>query len=232
MSINVIPATVLATGPQFTIFPNEILVEILKNVVMIAPDAKLGTIIDHNYFGFLNAMGKLPRLRRVSRLFSTLVTIAFYEINLFKFVPLEATQHSIPAILPPISVRKYLRQIQINIILQDHFLTANPDGYLKPTPALRYINNPIVTANQLFEHCAGARQLRDLTNALTGFGGLEVLNLNIVANFSGGGDVQRSLAVIKAADFKVTAGKVNVVVTTSWGASLDWHPKLVATIVG
>ncbi|KAI8941285.1 hypothetical protein NX059_002515 [Plenodomus lindquistii] len=237
MSSNVIPTSVAANGPQFQAFPNEILLEILKYYLILAPGTKTGTVVEATQFPFLFALGIFGRTRRISKTFNDLATMAFYMGNEFKFttgnmfkpdmlLKFNASGLVLPALLPPLAMRTYLRHITIDIILQDFFETDYPVGVTVPRRAGLRALNPIVSVAQLFEHSPAARQLRDLTTHMRH---LEVLNLNIVTDFRLG-NMAVACRVLKAAGFRVKAGRVEVVVKDRMGESQEWHEEVVEAI--
>jgi hypothetical protein len=235
MSSAIIPATVNSTGPQYQVFPNEVLIEILKYLLILPasmkPIAQL-YVIRH---------GRYNKLLQVSKNFAACAREAFYGMNAFVFPALSKlrlpptwwNEVEFAPRLPPVVVRQYLRRIHITIPLRDYYWTANPND------DSGRIANRIVSLAQLYQHCDGARQLRDLTHAVTGFGRLEVLDLEIYEDFRFGFDVDTSLAIYRSAGFTVRAGQVNVSVWVPWQQkypeareelSRHWYPRLVEVI--
>ena len=226
MSHVIIPAVVSASGPQFQQFPTEVLLEIFKYMVTYSPGSKAGKVVDNKLFSILNSYGVLHKLRKVSKFFAAFATQVFYETNDFMFAPaLERWDPTMPAALPPVLFRGYLRRIHIYIVLTDYFFTPHPEGYIAANWEHSGVRNQIATVEELYTHCHGARQLRTLTDNTTGFGSLVELDLHIYANFCC--NVETALAVTAAARFSVKAGKVQLTIE---GASKDWHPELVKLI--
>ncbi|KAF1945752.1 hypothetical protein EJ02DRAFT_24834 [Clathrospora elynae] len=233
MSSAIISTTVRPFGPQLTVFPNEILLEIFK-FLMFSMAANRTRIIDAKYFGFfLGGFGPFGKLLRTSRHFRHLASVAFYELNLFEFHNRQGViggvfDHCKVPALPRIVFRESLRRMKITLHLADHFrgLETAADG------TSEYVSQRIVSVQQLFEHCPGARQLRDLTNALTGFSKLQELELLLIPTFDTylPDEFQEVLAVYRAANFLVSARAVKVRVTNQDGIDLDWHPKLAQAI--
>lgn len=217
MNNNIIPAMVPAVGPQYTVFPPEILIKIFKYAVMRTDEDKEGRVVNSENFFLINNLGPFQYLRRVSKMFSVLSTIAFYEVNEFRFRipgPRDTKNRDRPylARLPPLRVRNSLRCISIEIQLYDYYTTE---------PLSLEINR-IIDLTDFFKYCHGARQLRDLTTFGIGFGALEVLNITIVTDFQ----YEGALALVKSAGFSVKAGKVKVVAVGVGGRKQDWHYEL------
>ncbi|KAH9873249.1 hypothetical protein J1614_005647 [Plenodomus biglobosus] len=234
MSTNIIPASVAATGPQFQVFPNEILLEVIKYALIIKPGKAITPPVEARWFPFIWAMGVFRRMRHVSKTFNDLAIIAFYQGNEFLFnidklfnpyppcrqLP---SGNIVPALLPPIAVRHDLRHITINLVLEDFYYVGAPrHRYPHHSTGLR----PLVTVAQLFQYSASARQLRDLTRYMRN---LEVLNLILVIDFRGSSRT-RSIALFKAAAFSVRANKVTVVTKDREGDSEDWHSSVAEVI--
>ncbi|KAF1842980.1 uncharacterized protein K460DRAFT_367899 [Cucurbitaria berberidis CBS 394.84] len=237
MSHVIIPAAVEPSGPQFQRFPNELLLEIIKYSVALSPDSKLGNVVDKKYFYFLNSLGPFFKLRKVSKLFASLATRAFYEVNYFKFVSInakpgqKALDTTIPMLLPPIHVRGYLRRIHLAICLADFFTTTNR-GDEVPQAQRWCAQHRITTIQDLFAHCYGARHLRALSDHTLASGRLSEVNLHILTDFRflDAANFKATMALFTEALFVVTAGKVQITVTNEWGLSEAWHTELVKTI--
>ncbi|KAF1833459.1 hypothetical protein BDW02DRAFT_380173 [Decorospora gaudefroyi] len=230
MSSSVIPTSVPATGPQFSVFPNEIFIKIFIYLLQIPATAKMGTIVDVRYFQFHFRFGQLPKLRRVSKLLSPLAIAAFYQANVFHFRLLFSKRvernafgaYGLP-LLPPPAFRKCLRSIRIGIHLVDFFLlpaTGEPTAH---TTANGFVRTPIVSTSQLLAVCPGARFLHGLGETL---GGLQALELDILADFRMR-DLQKGIQVYRDAQFvvRVAEVKVNFVDGLTIGHQV-WHDDL------
>ncbi|KAH7382231.1 hypothetical protein BKA66DRAFT_441814 [Pyrenochaeta sp. MPI-SDFR-AT-0127] len=232
MSSAIIPATVSGDGPQFNKFPNEIFLEIIKYTVMLSPDTKNSRAVDSRYFAMLNAVGPFHRMRKVSKLFASLATVAFYENNNFDFRVLNPVlddsspwRTSAAAALPPVHARMFVKRMQILITLEDFFFMGPPGGKIVAKGQLKVVQHPITTVNQLRTFSLGARQLLTLTNVTTGFGNLEELDLSIYTDFRYR-STETILAVMAAAKFSLAADKVQISIKTNQGFVENWHPIL------
>jgi hypothetical protein len=81
--------------------------------------------------------------------------------------------------------------------------------------------NAIVSANELFAHCTGARTLL----ALSQMTGLKALDLTVFAGFR---NPQAAVAVYKSAGFAVDAGEVKLAINPECAVAgeEDWHSEL------
>ncbi|KAL6704121.1 hypothetical protein ACN47E_008784 [Coniothyrium glycines] len=208
MSSVIIPAMVTATGPKFQTLPNEILLMIFKYVFVISDS------LNEHVLRVLVLHGRFPKWLAMSKNISGLVREAFFTNNLFKFTDKHYIYRSeswgsdeLP-LLPQPQFRHLFRRIQIKIILVDYYWADAPDYDKATKTGDKHILTPITNVDQLYQYCAGARKLRDLTHATTGFGRLDVLDLTIEPHFDFYDDV--TFATYKAAGLSVRAGQVNI----------------------
>lgn len=231
MSSAIIPATVPADGPQFQRFPNEVLIQILKHLLVFSASH------DGKTQRFIVLNGRFSKMLRVSKGFAGIAREAFYGNNFFKFdryIVDESRLNQWLAKIPPVSLRKFLRRIQITVMLSDRYFTVAPGNNNTTTTTPSYISQRIVGVNQLLLLCHGAGQLHNLTQAVTGFDRLEVLDILIRENFRY--DIDTSLALYQAAGFLVRAGKVSISALPPrkgeqhYNFPKPWFPRLVETI--
>lgn len=231
---NVIPATASGSGPMFNPFPNEIYIEIFRYCLGFCPETKTGRVIDSKYFNFLNRFGTFHCLSRVSRHFQMLAALALYENNSFNFWRLEGSDYWSPIpgaltpILPPITVRHFLRRMSITLALRDYYIkdiTGHPSGSQPST-------TQIATVEEFLQHSVGGRSLRTLTNATTGFSNLHTLHITIKEDFIFRCNPAVTIAVIKAAQLNICARQVTVeIVKRDYTEPLDWCPDLANAII-
>ncbi|KAJ4361961.1 hypothetical protein N0V83_010902 [Neocucurbitaria cava] len=225
----VIPAEVPATGPQFQSLPDELLLEIFKHLLAS------NNVIDAQHYSCLKLV-RLAKLRKVSKFFSSVTDEVFYKLNFFKFFPpgigKDGVVHPdcrLPAVLPHPRVRQHLRRIQMAIVLTDHYWVDHPGGDKDKFGNPKQVQIPIATADQLIEHCPGARQLHTLTDDTEGFCNLRELELRVYVN-EGCRHAESVLDVAAAAGFSVKAGKLRVSVLNLEAQPIKGHPELVKHI--
>ena len=239
MSNAIIPATVAASGPQFTKLPNELLIEIFKYAVMLDPDFGFDNAIDKDLFDRLSRRSSYAYLRLVSGKFTTLVMVAFYESNVFRFhraqgwwIPGSPPRLSttIPAALPPVLFRKHLRRVQICICIEDHYWTNQQGKHVGPVNKDGLFCCRITTVDELLTHSPSARQLFELTNDTTGCPGIKELDLHIMTKFEFINDVQTTLKLLAATGFSIKARRLNLKVTNMLHMTSGWHLELAAIL--
>jgi hypothetical protein len=232
MSNVIIPAAVTMSLPGDSIIPPELWLKIFGLLLALSPTSNIGNIVDVNRFKTLWAMGPLFRIRKVSRTFSRLAMIVFYEANIFKFT---AVDHGycenifgnyLAPLLPPLRVRPSLRRIQLTLFLSDTWHTLNVGNDNSLTLAHMYIPNQVASLKELFAVCPGARMLHALSNSMPG---LKVLDLHLIVLFWGF-DKEAAIAVYRSAGFSVVAQTINLKMTNSIGRSEIWHTSLARAI--
>ncbi|KAF1360789.1 hypothetical protein EJ07DRAFT_154713 [Lizonia empirigonia] len=218
----VIPAVVSPLGPRLTRLPDELILEIFRQLVtsLFPPKSRFNTVITVKDFAILNRHYAINRIRNVSTGFANLFTQAFYENFNFEFKhsqiynPFTHYLTAVPAPIPAQHFRHHLRSMHIEIVCQNYYFNALEPG---ESPKGRKINK-ITSSDELLAHCPAARQLYSLTNPLTGFSNLAVLDLYIRSDFSSRHPVDDDfLDAFDEANIVVTAGRVKLVVTNSDG---------------
>jgi hypothetical protein len=191
--INGIPEMVQPDGPMFLRLPIELILRIFEIYMKSSPVLKPNRIVDKKLFDILNIMNYLDRLRRVNKLFYIVAMQVFYSGNQFLFKSIEAPKGRGPLTLlhfPPMQYRHFLRRIKVRVYLP--------------------LRNWMSTVEQLMKHCQGARVLRNLTDATTGYPCLVHLDLGILVDYWVSDGPQPVLDVFKEAAFVVRARKVVV----------------------
>ncbi|KAI2481954.1 hypothetical protein Ptr902_06335 [Pyrenophora tritici-repentis] len=213
------------------ILPNEILQKIFA-LVLEGSSARSKAGVDKKYYDLLSRMGMLGKLMRVDYNFAVVAVPAFYEVNRFDFWKFAhgSRKDAYPAInefgcrmppaLPPLWAHKYLRQIRIVVYLSDIWWNDESRAWF-----------PIISADQLFRYCPGARILQLLTTSITK---LRSLDLQIEELFHRE-DRLASCAVYRSAGFQMHATKIKFqIVEHKTGLpsknSDQWYPELAKAI--
>ncbi len=245
MSHVLIPATVPASGPQFTHFPAEVLVmifnwaiwlELRKTRPVSATEEEedddiwspFAQINEMRFSAINKGNGPLSRIRLVSKECADLVMVAFYETNFFRFAPpcglrgfINQTPWltTIPPALPPIVYRKNLRRMHLEIFLEDQFWTFKP-GNLKAIPNARgMFPNYFTSVNELMAFSPGARLLYHFGEF---FPNLKALRLCVTTDFNEN-HFPVMLNFFVALRIKIDAEKLEVSVANHVGAETYWH---------
>ena len=221
----IVPTFVPLFGPQFSRLPDELILEIFKQIAttMFPPGSRFNEIITPTTFAILNRHYAINRIRGVSRGFATFFMQAFYENFTFSFKHRQIynfwSQYltSLPAPLPAHPIRQHLRSLRIEIVLENYFFSAQEIFVLPASSALHRTRRKITTARQLLVFCPAARQLHDLCDPILGFGNLTFLGLHIRTDFRHYAVDDEFLRAIESANFVITASKVELVVTDNAG---------------
>lgn len=217
----VIPAVVSPLGPQLTRLPDELILEIFRQLVtsLFPPKSRFNTVITGKNFAILNRHYAINRIRNVSTGFANVFTQAFYENFNFEFKHSQVYNSftdyltAVPAPLPAQHFRHHLRSMHIEILCQNSYYNV-----LEPGESLKGRKiNKITSSEELLAHCPAARQLHSLTNPLTGFSNLAVLDLYIRCDFSPLPVDDDFLDALDEANIVVTAGRVEIFVTDREG---------------
>ncbi|KAF9691053.1 hypothetical protein EKO04_011071 [Ascochyta lentis] len=235
----VIPAAVSPFGPQLSRLPDELILQIFKQVAvsMFPVNSRFKTVIDPKIFAILNRHYAINRIRNVSTGFSIFFMQAFYENYTFSFKHCQLYNYwsvyltSLPAPLPRLHFRHHLRSMRIEIVLENYFFAAQEIFVLRTTTSFYRTRCKITTAAQLLMHCPAARQLHGLTDPWIGFSNLALLELHIRADFQYYPIDDEFLGALEDANLVVTAGKVKLTVTDGYGNIKPEHLEVKKRIV-
>ncbi|KAJ4359197.1 hypothetical protein N0V95_002363 [Ascochyta clinopodiicola] len=216
----VIPATVSPFGPLISRLPDELILQIFKQVAvsMFPPKSRFNTVITPKTFAILNRYYAINRIRNVSTGFAVFFMQAFYENYTFSFKHCQLYNYwsnfltSLPAPLPRRHFRHHLRSMHIEIVLENYYFTAQKVFVLPQTSSQYRTQCKITSGDQLLNYCPAARHLHGLTDPWIGFSNLAALTLHVRADFRYPID-DEFLSALEEANLVVTAGKVELIVS-------------------
>lgn len=204
----IIPQYVAPVGPMFERLPIEITVKIIEQLVLVGP-YYLPRVVDKRRFDVLNAFASFINIRAVNKTFHDWIMEVFYGNNHFVFKHDMCIMNlyswcktSLGPCLPPVPLRRLLRNITITICLEDNYRFLDLHDENNPMGARTVTGHSVNSVEQLFRCCPSARMLRDLTNASNGFCNLNVLHLIIYTNFC---HQTTTLDIFRQASFSVRA---------------------------
>ncbi|KAL5116458.1 hypothetical protein ACEQ8H_005694 [Pleosporales sp. CAS-2024a] len=202
--LDVIPTVLEPMGPMWQHLPHDIVMQILAlSILLERVYDKPGRKIDYAWFHVLTNLERFKRYRQWCKPQPMVMMKAFYLAHDFVFeYGCEFSARSYAPRFPPIRCRPFLRRISVFLCLEDCYWTLRP-GHDRLTPV------PATSVDEFMRCSPGARALRSLTDANTGFCNLDELELRIRTNFHmGGGEAARKL--VKDANFTVCARKVTI----------------------
>lgn len=121
--------------------------------------------------------------------------------------------------------------MRIEIVLENYFFSAQEIFVLPTSSSLYRTRRKITTAEQLLMFCPAARQLHGLCNPILGFGSLAFLDVHIRTDFRHYDVDDEFLRAVENANFVITAGDVELVVTDNAGFVRAEHEEVKKRIV-
>ncbi|OSS54506.1 hypothetical protein B5807_01268 [Epicoccum nigrum] len=189
-----VPASItminLDLGPYLSRLPEELLIYIFNIIAttLFPPTSRLLSAHGFNpdTYAILNRHYAFKRIRTVSKTFCALFMQAFYENLHFvchkprKPSPESPETYRVP-LMPPTSMRRFLRTLRIEFVL-NRFYEANfkpyPDVPGKAGEMMR-LRHRIDRVKQLMAACPAMRALSRLTHPVSGFCNLAHLDLAV-----------------------------------------------------